>query len=124
MQLWLWVPFVALVTVYLFLLFPDGRLPSPRWRPVGWLAGGFTVVAIAGLSLTPGSEGPNLPALRNPFGVTPAAVSFDVIIAGAGRVAVLCGAGGVVAGRARPAGDRRRAAADQMAGLLRVAWWR
>ena len=34
LQLWIWVPFVALITVYLPLLFPDGRLPGPRWRPV------------------------------------------------------------------------------------------
>ena len=81
-QLWLWVPSVALVTMYLFLLFPDGRLPSPRWRPVGWLGGGFAVLAVAGLSFYPGSEAPNLPALRNPFGVSPAAAPFDVIIAG------------------------------------------
>jgi hypothetical protein len=80
-QLWLWVPFVALVTVYLFLLFPDGRLPSSRWRPVGWLGGGFAVLAIAGLSFYPGSEAPNLPALRNPFGVTSVA-PFDATIAG------------------------------------------
>ena len=81
-QLWLWVPFIALVTVYLFLLFPDGRLPSPRWRPVGWLGGAFAVLAMAGLSFFPGSEAPNLPALRNPFGVPPVAVSFGVVIAG------------------------------------------
>ncbi len=82
MQLWLWVPFVALVTVYLFLLFPDGRLPSPRWRSVGWLAGGFTALAMAGLSLNPGSEGPNLPALHNPLGVSSAAAPLDAIIVG------------------------------------------
>jgi len=81
-QLWLWVPFVALVTVYLFLLFPDGRLPSPRWRPVGWLGGGFAVLAMAGLSFFPGPETPNLPALRNPFGVPPVAVPRGVIIVG------------------------------------------
>ena len=40
LQLWIWVPFIALITVYLFLLFPDGRLPGPGWRPVSWLAGG------------------------------------------------------------------------------------
>ncbi|TMK36606.1 MAG: hypothetical protein E6G58_05145 [Actinobacteria bacterium] len=33
---WVWVPiFVALVT-FPFLLFPDGHLPSPRWRTVAW----------------------------------------------------------------------------------------
>ena len=101
-QLWLWVPFVALVTVYLFLLFPDGRLPSPRWRPVGWLGGGFAVLAFAGLSFNPGSEGPNLPALRNPLGVTPAAAPFDVIIAGlAGLLCCVVLAAWSLAARAR-----------------------
>ena len=57
-QLWIWVPFIALITVYLFLLFPDGHLPGQRWRLVSWLAGGFTVIAVAGLALNPGSERP------------------------------------------------------------------
>jgi hypothetical protein len=30
------------------LLFPDGRLPSPRWRWVGWLAGASMVVLTVG----------------------------------------------------------------------------
>jgi signal transduction histidine kinase len=44
---WLWLPAVTLPTIYLFLLFPDGHLPSRRWRPVGWLAG----VGLGGLLL-------------------------------------------------------------------------
>jgi hypothetical protein len=81
-QLWIWVPFITLITIYLFLLFPDGHLPSPRWRPVGWLAGMFAVIAIAGLAFLPGSDRPNLPVLDNPFGVAPAAAPFDVAVAG------------------------------------------
>ena len=81
-QLWIWVPFVALVAVYLILLFPDGRVSSSRWRPVGWLAGGCAVIAAAGLAFSPGSEGPNLPGLTNPFGVAPAAVPFGAAVAG------------------------------------------
>ena len=81
-QQWIWVPLIALITVYLFLLFPDGHLPSPRWRPVGWLGGAFAIIAIAGLAFLPGPDRPNLPGLRNPLGMTPAAVPFDAVMAG------------------------------------------
>ncbi|HZI75362.1 MAG TPA: hypothetical protein VFD73_15355, partial [Gemmatimonadales bacterium] len=38
---WVWIlPFGALFTL-LPLLFPDGRLPSRRWRPLAWLALGL-----------------------------------------------------------------------------------
>lgn len=35
---WLWVPMLVLQTTGLLLAFPDGRLPSPRWRPAAWFA--------------------------------------------------------------------------------------
>jgi hypothetical protein len=42
--IWAWVPgFVPLLTFSL-LLFPDGHLPSPRWRPVAWLS--FVAMAL------------------------------------------------------------------------------
>jgi hypothetical protein len=81
LQLWIWVPFVALITVYLPLLFPDGRLPGPRWRPVSWAAAGCGVIAATGLAITPGVV-VNLRALRNPFGVHPAAVPDTAIAVG------------------------------------------
>ncbi|HEU4489192.1 MAG TPA: hypothetical protein VFS38_07900 [Actinomycetota bacterium] len=35
----LWVPGVGLIGTFLILLFPDGHLPSPRWRPLAWISG-------------------------------------------------------------------------------------
>jgi hypothetical protein len=65
---WLWVPTVGLLGIYLLLLFPDGRLPSRRWRPLAWFAG----AVIALLSVTEGlAPGPleNQGGVRNPFGL-------------------------------------------------------
>jgi hypothetical protein len=36
---WAWVPPVGLLSIYLILLFPDGKLPSRRWRPLAWFSG-------------------------------------------------------------------------------------
>jgi len=65
---WLWVPAVGLPATYLFLLFPDGRLPSRGWRPVAWLSGAVLVLVSVGVMLSPGP----LDAIGrrpNPFGL-------------------------------------------------------
>ena len=65
---WLWVPTVGLLGIFLILLFPDGKLPSKRWRPLVWLSG----VMIVLLSITEGlAPGPleNQGVVRNPFGL-------------------------------------------------------
>jgi hypothetical protein len=63
---WLWVPAVGLVGTYVLLLFPDGRLPSRRWRPLAWLSGMMIVLLSASIFLRP-LEGH--PGVRNPFGL-------------------------------------------------------
>ncbi len=65
---WLWVPPVGLLGVYMILLFPDGRLPSRRWRPFAWFAGALMVLICVGFVFVPGPlEGH--PGVRNPFGL-------------------------------------------------------
>jgi hypothetical protein len=65
---WIWVPAVGLLGTYLILLFPDGRLPSRRWRPLAWLSGAVITLASAGFALSPGPMD-GLPGIRNPFGL-------------------------------------------------------
>ena len=66
--LWLWVPPVGLLGIYIILLFPDGGLPSRRWRPLAWLSGAVMVLASLGVTLTPGPL-PDHPGVRNPLGL-------------------------------------------------------
>lgn len=63
---WLWVPTVGLLGTYVFLLFPNGRLPSRRWRSLAWLAGSVILLSSIGVGLTPGPL-QNLGGIRNPF---------------------------------------------------------
>ena len=65
---WLWVPPVGLLGIYMILLFPDGRLPSRRWRPLAWLSGAAMVLASVALTVDPGDL-PGYPGARNPFGL-------------------------------------------------------
>jgi hypothetical protein len=61
-----WIPPVGLLGIYLILLFPDGKLPSRRWRPLAWLSGVVMVLASLGITFSPGPlEGH--PGVRNPF---------------------------------------------------------
>jgi hypothetical protein len=43
LQGWFWMLFVGLI-VFLLLLFPNGRLPSSRWRPFAW--GSVAVISV------------------------------------------------------------------------------
>ena len=53
-ETWDWVPVAGGATTFLLLLFPDGRPPTPRWRPVAGLAAGAILVASIFLSIQPG----------------------------------------------------------------------
>ena len=78
---WLWLPTVGLLAIYLVLLFPDGRLPSRRWRPLAWLSG--LVIALLGIDsvLVPG-ELTDLEGVRNPFGLegAPWLVDAEIVL--------------------------------------------
>ena len=65
---WLWVPAVGLLGIYMILLFPDGRLPSRRWRLLAWFSGAVIAVESIAVFLTPGPLD-GLGGARNPFGL-------------------------------------------------------
>jgi hypothetical protein len=65
---WLWVPAMGLLGTYVLLLFPDGRLPSRRWRPLAWLSGAVIFLLSVAVMLVPGPLG-NLAGVRKPFGI-------------------------------------------------------
>jgi hypothetical protein len=59
----IWLPSVAVATTFLFLLFPDGTLPSRRWKPVAIAAVGGTALVALSLLLEPTLyEHPNISA--------------------------------------------------------------
>jgi hypothetical protein len=50
------------------LLFPDGMLPSRRWRPLAWLSGVVIASVSVGVALSPGPL-QGLGGVQNPFGL-------------------------------------------------------
>lgn len=66
MSAWDYIPAVGALGGFVFLLFPDGRLPSRRWAPVAWLAGIGVVSAVVNSAFF---EGPlsSFPDISNPY---------------------------------------------------------
>ena len=58
-----------LIVAFLPLLFPTGRLPSSRWRPVLWGTVGFIAFFTLVTWLSPASLDLRLPFVRNPLGL-------------------------------------------------------
>jgi hypothetical protein len=77
---WLWFLLIFLPMSLLLLLFPDGRLPSPRWRPVAWGVALGTAGGVVGNAL---KAGPlvDFPQIANPYGVDSPVVGM-VAVAG------------------------------------------
>jgi signal transduction histidine kinase len=79
LNMWIGVPVVSLTAIFLPLLFPDGRLPSPRWRPVVGLAACATALFCISQALSPGPIDASLPEVANPFAPAGAASALRVV---------------------------------------------
>jgi signal transduction histidine kinase len=77
---WTWVPAIGLMGTYTILLFPDGHLPSRRWRWLGWLA--FTTIVMASASIlfadSPIKASPTV-EIANPFAIHSLGAVFSAL---------------------------------------------
>ena len=67
-----WILTIAISTVFpplslALLLFPDGRLPSPGWRPVAWAAVAVGAVGMASNAVSDVNFSSNFPHLTDPI---------------------------------------------------------
>ncbi len=84
---WSWYVWLVCIIVYLPLLFPTGRLPSRRWRAVGWLGAAALVLAIVPDALRPGDLDLKMARIDNPVAFGPGTDALTVI-AVAGNVCI------------------------------------
>ena len=90
---------IVLVGVWIPLLFPDGRLPSRRWRPVAW--GGTAAFAVATLAYALGDRILDTSApgtVQNPYALPGAAGDLAANVAPVAELALVPTVVGALAG--------------------------
>ncbi len=107
------IVFPAGLSLFAFLLFPTGRLPSPRWRFVVWtgLAASLIAVAPAWVDPTPIPVFSNLPKATNPIGIPAVGSTTVTAVSAAGYfvgLALLTATIGSLVLRARRAAPQER----------------
>jgi two-component system, NarL family, sensor kinase len=117
---WPWVPGLCLVPTVGLMLFPDGRLPTPRWR---WPARASVALAVVlGLSILLGAHLLDYPDRANPTGLPGAAGD---VANGLGALTALMAplaTLGALSLRSRPADPVVRMVRPA-AWLMAASWW-
>lgn len=94
--IWIWLPAQILPLTFVFLLFPDGHLPTRRWRVIGWVTGFALVALTLGLAAHPGplsdwDTGPN------PYGIVGAESALNLLLTAGGVLLAIGFAGSICA---------------------------
>ena len=77
---WVGGPGLLGIFAFLLLLFPDGRLPTRRWRPVVWVATIAIAVVTFAHAFGPGPlRNSDFPSVVNPFGIEALAGVSDLL---------------------------------------------
>src|SRR5207249_174850 len=92
----LWVPTLVSLAV-MVLLFPTGSLPSPRWRPVLWMAIAGAAVGFLLLVVNPGRLEPDKGiTFQNPLGIQSLRGLISTTLVGVAWVTSLAVAGCII----------------------------
>jgi signal transduction histidine kinase len=78
---WLWVPPIGLMGTFALLLFPDGHLPSPRWRWFAWSCAVVLVLSSLAILLGQGNLADSgFPNVQNRFGIPGTSFLFVALL--------------------------------------------
>jgi DNA-binding SARP family transcriptional activator len=77
LEAWIWVPEFVAVPALFFLLFPDGRPPSRRWRLVVWVIVTASAAIAVSDAFVPAYFEDSLASVGNPFVIESAASALD-----------------------------------------------
>ena len=107
---WIWIPAMIPALTLFPLLFPSGRLLTPRWRPIVWVAVAACPAVFVGTAFAPGQfeEFP----IQNPLGAEGALEVPVQVIGGLGfalmLVAMIASAASIVIRFRRSRGEERQ----------------
>jgi signal transduction histidine kinase len=107
---WLFVPGIFTPVTFLLLLFPDGHLPSRRWRPVAWISSIAIIVATFDSAFAPGPIDDAVILESNPYAIDfpPGWEILVVVLWFLAILGVLVAAGGLIRRLRRSSGERRQ----------------
>jgi signal transduction histidine kinase len=88
-SMWIWIPNVLIPITFVLLLFPDGKLPSPRWRFVGWAAALGIAMFTFSIAFYPDSLTEMGIPFDNPYGISGSAPLMNTLMAFAAPLLVL-----------------------------------